>query len=191
MRKTREKRNAWFTLIEAMASLTLLWMMFAVFYVSLDFQQQHNLQNNLQQESLLNINSVSDKVSSFIKNSYGISRSESNVDKLVLFSDKLERNKISIYLKKDNAKDISRIFYFDWFKETPLNGSNLYITKLEFWYPVFDKDLQPFVSINIKWKTRSPLLNAAQDRYFNIYNKSESQLYWRWVIRNYVPSSNK
>jgi hypothetical protein len=128
-----------------------------------------------------------------IKNSYGISYShyEDNAqfDKITLYDDKLEKNTIELYVKQELDKDISRVYLYKDNREIPLHSTKLFITELSIEIPNRDLVTQPFVSLYIKGRSRSPLEIPTDDRFYDLYNKSESSLRGRWIIKNYVPST--
>ncbi len=191
--------NKWFTLIELLIALTI-WMIVTVvvFHFVVDFRKQLYL-TKIKSQSQTNISIVNLQLWGMVKNSYWIDYDQvdlsTDLDKIVLYTDKLENNTLSIYVKQDLDNDISRIYLSQWWQEIPLHSTALFIE--EFNIEVSPKstgtftDIQPWVSMDIVARTRSPLLQPTDDKYYDLYNRSDSHLKWRWVIRNFVPSSIK
>lgn len=125
---------------------------------------------------------------------YGNSSFSDELDKLTIYTDKLERNTLSIYVKQDLDYDISRLYIEENWVETPLHSTELFIESFNvnsspepFWN---FQDVQPWVSFDIEARTRSPLEIPTDDKYYESYNKSEISLNsGKRVIRNFVPSS--
>lgn len=189
--------NKWFTLIELLIALTI-WMIVTVvvFNFVVDFRKQLYL-TKIKSQSQTNISIVNLQLWGMVKNSYWIDYDQvdlsTDLDKIYLYTDKLENNTLSIYVKQDLDNDISRIYLSQWWQEIPLHSTALFIE--EFNISISPKstglftDIQPWVSIDIVARTRSPLLQPIDDKYYDLYNRSDSHLKWRWVIRNFVPSS--
>ncbi len=191
--------NRAFTFLELLVTLSMLMIVTPIVYWFLIEFSQKNYLLKINSDRLSNTAIINNMVSGLIKNSYGIDYSNidlsGNLDKLVLYIDKLEKNTISIYVKQDLNKDISRVYINRNWIETPIHTTSLFIENFEVNVspkPVWSLiDVQPWVSIEWKTRTRSPLKEPTEDEYYDMYNKSEGRLYWRWVIRNYVPSSLK
>lgn len=191
----------WFTLVEMLITFSIIIIVLPVIWQLLVELQQKNYFTKLKSDTLSDLTIINSSISSLIKNSYGVSYSDTNksgdLDKLVLFSDKLERNKITLSIVKDVDYDLSRIYIQLWDKTpVPLHSSRLYIEKFDIDFTnkptnTVTADIQPWVSFNIKARSRSPLEKPTDDDYYNMYNKTETSLLWRVLIRNYVPSSIK
>ena len=188
-----------FTLIELLISLTILILLTPIIYVTLTEFSQKVYLNDIKIKSLTNMTVVNNLISGIVTNSYWIKYSEldlwSDLDKIVLYTDKLEENTISIYVKQELDKDISRVYISKWGREYSIHTTDLFVEKFNIavspnpsWINI---DIQPWVQLTITWRTRSPLEEPTDDQYYDLYNKSEGNLYWRWLIRNYVPSSWK
>jgi len=189
-----------FTLIELLFAVSMLIVITPFVYNFLiDFSKKIYL-NDIKVKSLTNTMVVNSTVSGIIGNSYGIDYSTldvwSNLDTISLYTDKLEQNSISIYVKQELEKDISRLYISKWGIEYPLHSTDLFIEKFNIDtspQPVWNFiDIQPWASLNISGRTRSPLEEPTEDQYYDMYNKSEMTLYsGKRLIRNYVPSSWK
>ena len=182
-----------FTFIEMIIAIWILTFIMWNFLSWITNASQRLKLEELKSWSRTNILILNNILSHIIKNSYGISYSwyedEDEFDKLVLYTDKLEQNTIEIYVKQDLDKDMSRLFILKDWEEIALHSSELFVTNLEFSIPTRDLITQPWVWVNIKARTRSPLEVPTDDKFYDLYNRTTTSLYWRWLIRNYVPSS--
>lgn len=197
MRKYNKKG---FTLIELLISLAILIIITPIVYLVLVDFSKGIYEDDIKIKSLTSSMVVNNIVSGLVKNSYGIKYTNidlwTDLDTLVLYTDKLEQNFISIYVKQDLDKDISRVYINKWWTEVPLHSTDLFIEKFNFKTspePIGSLvDITPWVSLELSWRTRSPLEEPTEDQYYDMYNRSETSFYGgRWIIRNYVPSSWK
>jgi len=121
---------------------------------------QHSQENSLKAQSLSEITSLNSTLSNIVRNSYGIVYDDlqtgTSTDTMVLWSDKLEKNKIKIFVQADIDKDISRIFVqYNTDPPQALNSSNLFVKNFDIttspnpkFIPVALED-QPWISVNI------------------------------------------
>lgn len=182
-----------FSLVEIIIALGILVIILPSFISILVLWNNRLTLDRIRTESSANISIVNNILHRIIKNSYGISYShyEDNAqfDKITLYDDKLEKNTIELYVKQELDKDISRVYLYKDNREIPLHSTKLFITELSIEIPNRDLVTQPFVSLYIKGRSRSPLEIPTDDRFYDLYNKSESSLRGRWIIKNYVPST--
>ena len=193
------KNEEGFTLIELLFGIAILMILMTVIYGFLhDFSQKSYLVD-IQTKATSNLSVLNNTVSWLIKNWYGVDYSSidtwSDLDRLVLYSDKIEQNKITLYVRQDLDRDISRLIMEKWWVEYFLHSTSLFIEKFNIDMspkPVWVlADIQPWVSVDFLARSRSPLEEPTDDIYYDMYNKSEVSLKWRWLVRNYVPSSLK
>ena len=193
------KKHAGFTLIELLVSISMFAIFSTVVHTFItDFQMKIYL-NGIKTKALSNVTILDNTVSGIIINSYWIDYSslnvDGNLDSIELYNDKLEQGKVRLYVDQDIDKDISRVYMSIWWNNIPLHSTELFITSFNISTsppPVgWNLDIQPWVAIEYIWRTRSPLEQPTDDDYYDHYNKSEVWLKWRWLIRNYVPSSWK
>lgn len=99
---------------------------------------------------------------------------------------------------KDEDKDVSRAYVrYNSDPPQPLHSTALFVTKFLVRTSPNPKgnaaalEDQPWVSAEIAGRSRSLLERPTDDNFFRNYEKAKTQLYGRWVLRNYVPSSLK
>lgn len=191
----------WFTLVEALISLAVLTITIPIVWNFLVWLQQKSYLNQLKAQTISNVSILNSTISWIIRNSYWISYADTdtswNTHTLVLFNDKLEKSKTKLFVQRDIEYDLSRIYIqIDWTQPVPLHSSHMFVEEFRINYtpkPVntSTSNIQPWVSFDIKARSRSPLEQPTDDSYYDNYNKTETSLYGRVLIRNYVPSSMK
>lgn len=204
--KLNQLNNWGFTLIEILISISILILLLPQIWTFSGDLLNRSFVNKLNSENLSSISILNSQLSNIIKNSFWIVYNETitdapinpNQDTLTLYVDKHEKQKISIFVEQDLNNDISRLMIkYNNNSPKPLNSSSTFIEEFNITTsenpntnPTF-LSIQPNIWIKIKIRSRSPLRQVTADEYYNLYNKSEAYLSWRWIIRNYTPSSLK
>lgn len=197
----RIHKNKWFTLIEMIISIAILSILIPVIYKYTQIVQNQSHLERLKANTNYDISIVSSHLSNIIKNSYGIDYVNSsvswNLDTLVLYKDKQEKQKIILRIERDLDFDISRISIKNWDKqEVPLHTSSLFIERFNITIPPAPNNtqtlnIQPMVFFDITARSRSPLQQPTDDMYYTLYNKTNTAIKGGVLVRNYVPSSLK
>lgn len=189
----------WFTLIELIISLWILSIIIVMFYDNIaDFTEKTHIDYE-QNRSFQNISTLNQVVSKIIKNSYWVNYAKSDIsgsyDKLVLYQDKQEKQEIELFAKKDDYREFSQVFIKIDEREIPLHTSWFYITEFDITLAdrnsVVSDGVQPWVWVEIEWKSRSPFITTQTSDVNKVYDKTSYSFFWRWIIRNHVPSSQK
>lgn len=191
-----------FTLVELIISTAVLGILAVSVNAFIQDIRMNTIHLDMKVRALSEITIANDALSNIVNNSYGIVYEEVNssddLGKIVLYTDKLEKNKVSIYIEQDLSKDLSRIMV-QRNSETPipLHSDALFIEKFRISTSPNPKgnqsltEVQPWISFSILWRNRSMLEQPTDDAYYQWYEKSKVPLYGRFVLRNYVPSSLK
>lgn len=202
MVNNKKKKRFWFTLVEILFVSTIMIILIPQVYDFLLSLKQYSNLNYLKSKTISEVAFVNTRLSNIIKNAYGINYGELtttwDLDTLVLYTDKLETDKIQIYIERDLSKDISRLMIkYNLNNPKPLHSTRLFVEKFNVVTsdnPASDSqylEIQPFVSVDLEARTRSLLEIQDHEEYDTLYNKSSTAIHGSWVLRNYTPSSLK
>ena len=155
----------------------------------------------MQSETISMTSIVSLKLSQLIKSSYWINFNEtittSDLDSISLYTDKYEKWKVKIYVEQDLDRDLSRLMYkFNSNDPRPLHTTKMFIKSFNIETTVDPKldlnysDIIPWVKVKLLARSRSPL-EIPDDLEKASYQKVNTSITWRWIIRNYTPYSLK
>ena len=192
-----------FTLVELTLAIALMLIFIPVAYEGYLSMKMRSFEAQVRANTLAGVASLNAEVSLAVRNAYGIdyagtSASSDGADVLSLFADKQERHKLTLYVERDVASDVSRLMAkYDSDPPKPLHSNLLFLSKFDVSTspdPRADgtrADDQPWVSMKLSARSRSPLERETDAGVLAAYQKSQESLYGRWTLRNFSPSSLK
>lgn len=137
-----------------------------------------------------------------ILGAYGVDYSKTGWDgtndRLTLITDKQEKTKISIFIRKDASKDISQLCYqYDDADPIPIMSASSYVTKFRIITTADPRsspariDDQPFVTYEIETRSRSPMKKQTSDALLDQFGTKTLRKTGTSIVGNFVPSSLK
>ena len=192
-----------FTLLELAVTIAILMVVVPAAYEGVVAMKARAYGEHLKARTLAGLSSAGSSLASAVRNSYGVdyagtSAGSDGDDRLSLYVDKQERHKLAIWVERDAASDVARLVAsYDGGPPSPLHSNLLYVRKFDVAASPDPRasparaDDQPWVSVAVDARSRSPLGRETDDAMLASYQKSSAASYARWTLRNFVPTSLK